>query len=45
MDVISGTPQDGLLSEWLQGALIAKHYKQCPRKSRSSAFDWSNRTK
>jgi hypothetical protein len=43
--VISGTPQDGLLPEWLQGASIAKHYKQCLHKSRSSAFDWSNRTK
>jgi hypothetical protein len=26
--VISGTPQDGLLPEWLQGASIVKHYKQ-----------------
>jgi hypothetical protein len=46
--VISGTPQAGLLPEWLQGASIAKHYKhykQCLHKSRSSAFDWPNRTK
>jgi hypothetical protein len=28
--VISGTTQDDMLSEWLQGASIAKHYKQCP---------------
>jgi hypothetical protein len=42
--VISGTPQDGLLPQWLQGA-STKHYMQCLHKCPSSAFERSNRMK